>query len=119
MEHKCTRCGLEREHWTGLAGQGYLRDGEAYCCGGCATEAGCACSPDAATGAVEKQAGASEDAMRRDSWLRPWQARSDAAGPTDRELRIDDVMLELAEILRLRDDRKARRQQGPGKNRLR
>lgn len=39
----CARCGADEDEWSEPLG--YQRDGEVYCCQGCAGGTGCECSP--------------------------------------------------------------------------
>ena len=40
----CPECGLSQEEWTGNSGCGYAKEGENYCCKGCAEDNACTCS---------------------------------------------------------------------------
>ncbi|HEY7295882.1 MAG TPA: hypothetical protein VH916_12630 [Dehalococcoidia bacterium] len=42
----CPNCGMPREDWQGNGGQGYQRGRDRFCCEGCATGAGCTCTPE-------------------------------------------------------------------------
>lgn len=42
-ERTCPRCGMVQSDWRGNGGQGVERDGERYCCDGCADGTGCTC----------------------------------------------------------------------------
>jgi len=39
----CPNCGMSKSMWTENKGQGYTKDGETYCCRGCAEGTGCTC----------------------------------------------------------------------------
>jgi hypothetical protein len=45
----CPRCGMERDEWPNAAG--VQKDGQTYCCNGCANNTGCMCPQDAGPGA--------------------------------------------------------------------
>ncbi len=47
-QQRCSKCGLPKSQWTGNNGQGYTKDGQAYCCEGCADNTGCTCGSDRA-----------------------------------------------------------------------
>ena len=42
-EQSCAMCGLGRSQWQEEGGQGYTKDGQTYCCRGCAEGTGCSC----------------------------------------------------------------------------
>lgn len=42
-EDDCPNCGMARSEWKGNSGKGYTKDGETYCCRGCAEGTGCTC----------------------------------------------------------------------------
>jgi hypothetical protein len=42
-EEGCAGCGLEQCAWLGNQGEGYVSDGERYCCQGCAGRRECPC----------------------------------------------------------------------------
>jgi hypothetical protein len=44
MEETCVGCGLDRSEWKGNRGQGVVKDGETYCCQGCADGVDCSCA---------------------------------------------------------------------------
>jgi hypothetical protein len=48
-EGTCPGCGMSAHLWTGNGGEGVPKDGQRYCCQGCADhgEAGCTCGEDA------------------------------------------------------------------------
>jgi hypothetical protein len=48
-EAKCPGCGMGSHLWTGNSGAGVPKDGQTYCCQGCADrgEHGCTCGEDA------------------------------------------------------------------------
>lgn len=39
--HPCPACGMERMDWPNPAG--YVKEGQVYCCRGCAEGTGCTC----------------------------------------------------------------------------
>jgi hypothetical protein len=43
-EQTCAACGMARSEWKGNSGQGYTKEGQTYCCQGCAEGSGCTCS---------------------------------------------------------------------------
>ena len=43
-QQRCPRCGMTKEEWKGNAGQGVTKDGQTYCCQGCADDTGCTCT---------------------------------------------------------------------------
>ena len=40
---QCPKCGMPQTEWLGSAREGYVKDGETYCCQGCAEGPGCTC----------------------------------------------------------------------------
>jgi len=40
----CSRCDMDKSEWSEEAG--YQKDGEIYCCSGCADDTGCLCEGD-------------------------------------------------------------------------
>ncbi len=40
-EQACPRCGMEREDWPNE--KGFRKQGQVYCCQGCADNVGCTC----------------------------------------------------------------------------
>ena len=42
-EQTCPKCGMPKREWQGNNGQGYTKDGQTYCCQGCAEKTGCTC----------------------------------------------------------------------------
>ena len=42
-ERTCPRCGMEQRLWQGNNGQGVTKEGQLYCCTGCANNTGCTC----------------------------------------------------------------------------
>jgi hypothetical protein len=40
-EEMCPRCGMQQSEWQ--EPEGFERNGETYCCQGCADETGCTC----------------------------------------------------------------------------
>jgi hypothetical protein len=48
-EATCPGCGMGKHLWTGNGGEGVDKDGQTYCCQGCADQgmAGCTCGQDA------------------------------------------------------------------------
>lgn len=38
---QCSRCGMDKAEWSEEAG--YQKEGELYCCSGCAENTGCVC----------------------------------------------------------------------------
>lgn len=40
VETRCPACGMERDEWPDV---GYSKDGQLYCCQGCAEGTGCTC----------------------------------------------------------------------------
>jgi hypothetical protein len=42
-EQTCPVCGMRKEQWKGNGGEGVTRDGQTYCCRGCAAGTGCTC----------------------------------------------------------------------------
>ena len=42
-EQACLKCGMPKSEWKANDGQGYVREGEGYCCRGCAEDKGCSC----------------------------------------------------------------------------
>lgn len=42
-EEVCPNCGMDRSEWKGNQGKGYSKDGETYCCRGCAQGTDCTC----------------------------------------------------------------------------
>ncbi len=39
----CPTCGMLQTEWLATGGQGYARDGQTFCCRGCAEGSGCTC----------------------------------------------------------------------------
>ncbi len=48
-EATCPSCGMGKHLWTGNGGKGIEKDGQTYCCQGCADQgvSGCTCGRDA------------------------------------------------------------------------
>ena len=44
MEETCAGCGMDRSEWKGNRGQGVSKNGEIYCCQGCADGVDCTCA---------------------------------------------------------------------------
>jgi hypothetical protein len=44
MGETCPGCGMDRSEWKGNMGQGVPKDGETYCCQGCADGVDCTCA---------------------------------------------------------------------------
>jgi len=42
-EEKCVNCGMPKSEWRGNNGQGFVVNGQTYCCQGCAIGTGCTC----------------------------------------------------------------------------
>ena len=42
-EEICPACGMTKSEWKGNNGQGYTREGQIFCCAGCAEGTGCTC----------------------------------------------------------------------------
>jgi hypothetical protein len=42
-DQTCPRCGMHRNDWKGNNGRGVTREGQTYCCDGCANNTGCTC----------------------------------------------------------------------------
>lgn len=42
----CPGCGMSKSEWKENRGEGYAKDGENYCCRGCAEGTGCTCSDE-------------------------------------------------------------------------
>lgn len=42
-QQTCDRCGLPRDQWKGNNGEGVQKNGQTYCCEGCANNTGCTC----------------------------------------------------------------------------
>lgn len=41
---RCPGCGMQQTEWLGTAGEGYTKDGESYCCQGCAEGGAARCT---------------------------------------------------------------------------
>jgi hypothetical protein len=39
----CPNCGMPKQDWRGNGGNGYAKDGQSYCCRGCASGSACTC----------------------------------------------------------------------------
>ena len=39
----CANCGMPQGEWKGNNGQGVQKEGQTYCCRGCADSTGCTC----------------------------------------------------------------------------
>jgi len=39
----CPVCKMEQHEWKDNNGEGYAKDGQTYCCQGCAEKTGCTC----------------------------------------------------------------------------
>jgi hypothetical protein len=46
QEETCLSCGMDREDWSANQGEGFKKEGETYCCQGCAEGTGCTCAED-------------------------------------------------------------------------
>lgn len=44
VQQRCPGCGLADADWHGGDNEGYTKDGQRYCCSGCAEGAGCTCA---------------------------------------------------------------------------
>ena len=42
-EQTCPACGMPQREWKENHGKGYTKDGQTYCCQGCAEQTGCTC----------------------------------------------------------------------------
>lgn len=49
----CARCGMEKADWG--SAQGIQKEGETFCCQGCADETGCLCEEQKARGAGQEE----------------------------------------------------------------
>ena len=39
----CANCGMSKQQWKANNGQGYTKNGQTYCCRGCAEGGACTC----------------------------------------------------------------------------
>lgn len=42
-EQTCSNCGMKKNEWSWNQGEGYRKDGNTYCCKGCAENSECTC----------------------------------------------------------------------------
>ena len=40
---QCPKCGMQQTEWLGSDREGFTRDGQVFCCQGCAEGSGCTC----------------------------------------------------------------------------
>ena len=55
-DQMCPRCGMNQKDWTANEGRGFNKEGESYCCQGCAEGTGCTCE-ETVTAPVKKSSG--------------------------------------------------------------